>query len=189
MDFRPLVRAEACWRTWDRAGLQRVVLWAGENEIVAEGAVVVPGEDGFAAAFRIACDAGWRVREAEVRVAGGPALVLASDGEGRWTGPGGERLGTLDGCIDVDLQASPLTNVLPIRRTKFRRGDIRTFQMVYIPFPSLKPFVDEQRYTCLEPCGLYRYEAADGSFAAELPVDEDGLVLDYPSLFRRVRRD
>ena len=27
----------------------------------------------------------------------------------------------------------------------------------------------------------------DGSFEAELPVDEDGLVVDYPSLFERIR--
>ena len=34
---------------------------------------------------------------------------------------------------------------------------------------------------------LYLFENLDGSgFSAELPVDEDGLVLDYPDLFRRV---
>jgi len=43
--------------------------------------------------------------------------------------------------------------------------------------------VSEQRYTCLER-GLYRFEA--GRFEAELPVDADGLVLDYPGLFRRI---
>jgi hypothetical protein len=33
----------------------------------------------------------------------------------------------------------------------------------------------------------YRYESLDGSgFSAELAVDADGLVLDYPGLFRRV---
>jgi hypothetical protein len=34
---------------------------------------------------------------------------------------------------------------------------------------------------------LYLFENLDGSgFAAELPVDEDGVVPDYPDLFRRV---
>jgi hypothetical protein len=34
---------------------------------------------------------------------------------------------------------------------------------------------------------LYLFESLDGSgFKAELPVDEDGFVLDYPQLFQRV---
>jgi hypothetical protein len=34
---------------------------------------------------------------------------------------------------------------------------------------------------------LYLFENLDGSgFRAELPVDEDCIVLDYPDLFRRV---
>jgi uncharacterized protein len=46
--------------------------------------------------------------------------------------------------------------------------------------------VDEQRYTCLKRHSLYRYEAVDRSFSADLPVDPDGLVTDYPGLFERV---
>jgi uncharacterized protein len=34
---------------------------------------------------------------------------------------------------------------------------------------------------------LYLFENLDGSdFKAELPVDEDGIVIDYPELFLRV---
>jgi hypothetical protein len=33
---------------------------------------------------------------------------------------------------------------------------------------------------------LYRYEAVDRSFTADLTVDEDGLVTEYPGLFVRV---
>jgi hypothetical protein len=31
--------------------------------------------------------------------------------------------------------------------------------------------------------GLYRFLSLDGSFTADLPVDADGLVVDYPELF------
>jgi len=58
--------------------------------------------------------------------------------------------------------------------------------MVYIPFDTLEPFVDGQLYTCLVPASHYLYEAEDGAFSAELPVDEDGLVTDYPTLFKRL---
>jgi hypothetical protein len=59
--------------------------------------------------------------------------------------------------------------------------------MVYVTVPGLRPEPDHQRYVCLGVDvggGLYRYESA--GFAADLSVDADGLVLDYPGLFRRV---
>jgi hypothetical protein len=42
---------------------------------------------------------------------------------------------------------------------------------------------ERQRYGCLEAQadgGLYRFEALPSGFTAELPVDADGLVIDYP---------
>ncbi len=59
--------------------------------------------------------------------------------------------------------------------------------MAYVPFDTFKPVVDEQRYRCLEQDRLYRYEAVDRSFTADLTVDEDGLVTDYPGLFTRIQ--
>jgi hypothetical protein len=38
----------------------------------------------------------------------------------------------------------------------------------------------------LQPGRLYRYQALDRSFSADLSVDGDGLVIDYPTLFERV---
>ncbi len=44
-------------------------------------------------------------------------------------------------------------------------------------------------YTCREADadgGCYLYEGPFRAFRAELPVDADGLVLDYPEIFRRI---
>ena len=96
----------------------------------------------------------------------------------------------LDGCIDVDLAGSPFTNTLPIRRAGLvAGGEAIEFRMAYVPFDTFKPVVDEQRYRCLEADRLYRYEAVDRSFAADLTVDEDGLVTDYPGLFADFRAE
>src|SRR5438093_468956 len=57
--------------------------------------------------------------------------------------------------------------------------------------PEMELLTDRQRYTPLESFahgGLYRYESLESNFIAELPVDSDGLVIDYPSLFRSVWR-
>ena len=59
-------------------------------------------------------------------------------------------------------------------------------RMVYVPFDTFEPIVDGQTYTCIEPGRRFLYEAADRSFSAELSIDGDGLVTDYPSLFERM---
>jgi hypothetical protein len=55
--------------------------------------------------------------------------------------------------------------------------------MAYVSVPSLTVRPVRQRYTQLEP-GFFHYES--GSFRTELPVDEAGFVLDYPSYWGRV---
>lgn len=63
---------------------------------------------------------------------------------------------------------------------------------MYIETPQLSTTVSEQRYTCLEvsPAGVrYRFESLENEvsgFTAELQLDSEGLVVDYPALFRRV---
>ena len=69
---------------------------------------------------------------------------------------------------------------------RFREIAARHIRWKPVDGSGLEPTVDFRRYRCLEPCRLYRYEAVDRSFSADLPVDEDGVVLDYPTLFDRI---
>jgi uncharacterized protein len=62
-------------------------------------------------------------------------------------------------------------------------ADIR---VAYLAVPDLTVRAADQRYTCLDPGRLYRYEGVTSGFVAELPVDPDGLVVDYPGFFRRI---
>ena len=62
-----------------------------------------------------------------------------------------------------------------------------TFASVAVPEMDVKPV--RQRYTCLHESsegGLYKYEGLGTGFEAHLPVDDVGLVLDYPGLCRRL---
>ena len=52
--------------------------------------------------------------------------------------------------------------------------------------PDLTVFPSDQRYTAIDSTLLYRFESIESGFTAELPVDEDGFVLDYPGLFKRL---
>jgi hypothetical protein len=61
--------------------------------------------------------------------------------------------------------------------------------MAWIFAPELSVHAQAQAYTRLAD-RLYLFEKLDDSgFRAELPVDEHGLVLDYPDLFRRVKEN
>jgi hypothetical protein len=182
MAFRPLRPLIVRWLPDSGAGLQQVSIAPHRNGVRARGVVIGP----VAFTFTIDCDETWATRRVELVTLGGRALTLHGDGKGRWRDGRGQRLPRFDGCIDVDLEGSPFTNTLPIRRLDLtpRSGRVEC-AMVYVPLATTRPVVDRQVYRCIAAGSLYGYEAADGSFAAEISVDRDGLVVDYPPLFHR----
>lgn len=134
---------------------------------------------------------GWRRR-----------LVLLHDGAGGWVvdllddegdvpgGPWDGSLPDLSEALDIDIENSPLTNTMPIRRHGFQRGGSGDFVMAFITTPGLRVEASPQRYEYLrtsEEGSVVRYISRDGDFRADLELDEDGLLTFYPRLARRVR--
>lgn len=178
----------ARWQDWDAKGIEHLNLREGPREIVAESVVVGTADDSvFAIRYRVRCDKSWRVRSAEIGIVGSDRKIeIAGDGKGNWSGASGKPLPKLAGAIDIDLSASPFTNTLPIRRLKLRAGQSAEIVTVYILVPALTITTDPQRYTCLEPLKRYRYESIDSDFKRDIEVDNRGLVVTYPGLFRRL---
>src|SRR5438093_248859 len=85
---------------------------------------------------------------------------------GRWT-PNGTECPAVAGCVDLDLNFSPSTNLLPIRRLDLPIGGRAAVRAAWLRFPgfTLEPL--EQVYHRIDE-GTYRYESAGGSFIAEL---------------------
>jgi hypothetical protein len=177
----------ARWQAWEGSefGLEHLDLRSESGGIRAAGIVI--GTDGgpFGLFYRLRMDARWHIRDARLETTTGARLHLRSDGEGRWT-MDGAALPALDGCIDIDIESTPFTNTLPIRRLDFALGDARTLRLAYVRVPTLAVAEGSQRYTALSPGRLYRFESLDHDFVADLPVDRHGLVRDYPELFRRL---
>lgn len=180
------------WTPWDGLGLEHLRLVTSEGAVVANGLVIgLEAGRPFRISYEVRCDALWRVREVRAAAPDSerPVLELLADGEGRWKRRGGEPVPELDGCIDVDISATPFTNTLPIRRLGLRPGESEELTVTYVRVPELLVGPERQRYGCLEAQadgGLYRFEALPGGFTAELPVDSEALLIDYPGLFRRV---
>ena len=183
---------EVIWVPWEGPGLEHLRLVTSDGGAVANGLVIgLEAGRPFRIGYEIRCDGRWRVREvrAEAPDLERPVLELLADGEGYWKRRGGEPMPELDGCIDVDISATPFTNTLPIRRLGLKLGESEELMVTYVRVPELLVGPERQRYGCLEEQtdgGLYRFEAQPSGFTAELPVDADGLVIDYPGLFRRV---
>jgi uncharacterized protein len=185
------VEREVMWAPWEGPGLEHLRLVTNDDGVVASGLVMgLEAGRPFRIGYEIRCDERWRVREVRVAtpVSGPPVLELLADGEGHWKRGGGEPVPELDGCIDVDISATPFTNTLPIRRLGLEPGESEELTVTYVRVPELLVGPERQRYGCLEAKadgGLYRFEALPSGFTAKLPVDAEGLVLDYPGLFRR----
>ena len=179
------------WSACDDPGLEHLRLAVSNDAVVADGMVlgVAQGRP-FRVAYEVRCDPLWRVRAVRVGVPGTePRVDLLSDGEGTWTSSDGRAVPELEGCEYVDISVTPFTNTLPIRRLGLAPGESAEISVAYIEGTELQARPEPQLYTCLEKRdggGLYRFLSLDGGYTADLPVDSDGLVLDYPGLFERV---
>ncbi|MCX4704991.1 putative glycolipid-binding domain-containing protein [Streptomyces sp. NBC_01373] len=110
-------------------------------------------------------------------------LDLRRDDGGRWT-RNGERIPQVDGALDCDLGLCPLSNTMPVLRHGLHRepGE-REFLMAWVRVPELTVEPSRQTYTHL---GHGRVRFASGDFRSDLEFDEDGCVVDYPGLARRL---
>jgi hypothetical protein len=95
----------------------------------------------------------------------------------------GRRCPEVEGCLDVDLSFSPITNLLPIRRTELAIGMNVAVRAAWLRFPELLLAPLEQTYERLGEF-QYRYESRNGAFVAVLETNEAGLVTHYPGLWQ-----
>ena len=186
--------ASVFWRPLDEIGLEHLLLSMSDDGIRADGMILQTkaGRGPFRARYRIEAGPDWTMRACHIRVEepGRPErrLDLRVDGESRWRDEAtGNPLPALEGCREVDIQVSPFTNSLPIGRLKLAADEAREILAAYITVPEITLSRAPQRYTRLAR-DRYRYEGLGTGFAADLSIDADGLVLDYPGIFQRVER-
>ena len=174
------------WESLAGVGIEHLDLTLSEAGALAVGTVVGSRNTArYGLRYQIRCDPAWCVREVIIDGAMRPEVHLLEDGNGHWWAAAGDSLSALDGCIDIDIAATPFTNTLPIRRMDLAAGNRRQILVAYVRSPGAAVAPAEQAYTCIEPRQRYRYESLSSGFSVDLPVDPDGLVLDYPGLFRR----
>ena len=174
------------WRRLDQPGHESARLsLRGSRWYLTGTAVFAHREQSCRLDYAVVCDAQWQTVSG--RVAGwigseSVEIELAADSSRHWYLNGIE-CPPVAGCIDLDLNFSPSTNLLPIRRLDLPIGGEAAVRAAWLRFPgfTLEPL--EQLYRRLDE-KTYRYESAGGKFMRELRVNAEGFVTSYPDFWR-----
>lgn len=182
--------ADIGWAALAWPGLEHVIVSYDADGFRARGQLVLAEEGLCSVRYQLTCDSGWRFRALTIGVTSANAdkrLSLVAGADGHWRA-NGQRRPDLDDCVDIDINCTPLTNTLPIRRLDWSRSGSCRLDVAYVSVPELEVRSVWQRYTQLgtgaEGHPAFRYES--DSFRADLIVDESGFVVDYPELWQRV---
>ncbi len=171
------------WRRLDEPGLELMHLVKRDDDIQVTSDLVHAGENPFSLRYSWSLDSSWRTRSLQLAVRRkGRDQVCHVDrtGPAAWSVDGRSRP-DLNGCVELDVSATPFCNALAIHHLEAMTGEL-TVSFVRLPELSIVPSL--QRYEAMGP-GQWRYidlGAAKG-FTAMLTFDSQGLVQHYEGLF------
>lgn len=180
----------ASWRhEGARTGFEVAFFGVDDDGVWVEGTTVAT-EDGVSwiVDYAIRLDDSWRTRSARITARGGGSLVVTAieaDGMGQWW-VDGVAAPEVQGCLDLDLEASAMTNTFPVHRLRLAAGRAVAAPAAYVRAVGLKVGRLEQTYSRTGE-GRYDYAAPAFDFTCQLSYDRHGLVLDYPGIASRVR--
>ncbi len=183
----------AAWRhLGTREGFEAVTLHRSGTGYGLRGqATAVRDREAWAVGYLLALDERWITQRARVwgwSTRGEYERVLEADGPGRWR-VDGRAAPELDGCLDVDLEASAVTNTVPVHRLRLDVGASADAPAVYVRALDFDAERLDQTYARLDDDGAnlrFQYRAPTFDFEARIVFDRVGLVLDYPGIASRV---
>jgi uncharacterized protein len=193
MPFLPLPTSAAWLHQDARSGFEVVHVQPLDDGHLLTGTTTAV-EDGqpWVVDYEIRVGPGWRTRRARVTGRsdiGRRSRLVEADGDGRWR-VDGEPAPHLDGCLDVDLESSAMTNALPVHRLALPTGATAPAPAAYVRALDLAVERLEQQYTRVadrDGQQRYDYTAPRFGFSGRLVYDETGLVLTYPGIAVRAR--
>lgn len=183
----------AVWRhVGEPDGFECAFFRVEDDLLVVEGqTIALDRDDVWAVGYSIRVDDSWCIRDARVavRTARGVGVVDLEHVGSRWFVEG-QHVPELDGCEDLDLDASACTNAFPLHRLALPVGGRADAPAVHVAAPELRVGRLEQVYEHLDDRdggSRYRYRAPQVSFDSVIRFDGSGLVDDYPTIAERVR--
>ena len=180
--------------------MQKTLLWTGREYRSLERCVITTSNTGariestisgyyenkiYKVDYSIETNDRWETQFFEVRSRidnRSEIFTLKKDGNGNWND--GKKADKFPGCVDIDISLTPFTNSLPLNRMRLPLNEERVVQILYIDVLASRISPVRQRYVRLSEL-LYHFENIPNDFQADILVDEDGFVVNYPGLFVR----
>jgi uncharacterized protein len=178
--------ASVLWHDREGLGAERCRLHETDSGFLVVG-VAVFANAGLPAIgrYEVVVDRAWRTRKVWAEIDDGRTIreiELEADGLGRWRLAGADA-DVGDGCIDVDLNFSPSTNTLPIRRLELEIGASATIRALWLRLSDLSLEAVEQ---CYERISENRWQYSSGAFRAEIVTGAQRLISDYEGIWRAI---
>lgn len=205
----PTLPKSLFWRRTDTAGADHALI-DDAHGLVARGVAVAATPLPYTCRYELVTDEAWATVRLEVSAEGGGWLrtVRLERAAGRWRVttaeqgdldralvaaghspaglPGTEEPDRLAAAVDADLSAAPLFNTLPVRRLgllNMPAGTEGTVDVAWVLLPSLEVLPAQQHYAAVGDGATVRFSSR--SFKADLALDADGYVTQYPGLAER----
>ena len=169
------------WRRLDTTGLETVRVYSDDEGWYLDGsAIFLHEEKPCRLEYLIECDIDWNTVFVSLDGwLGDEPVDIEIDAEnGKWF-LNAQEIAAVDGCVDIDLNFSPATNLLPLKRLDLAVGESKTVRAAWLKFPSFELEPLDQTYTRIDNSTV-RYESGGGKFVRDLTINEDGMVIEYP---------
>ncbi len=174
------------WQRIDTPGVEYAEV-AFNPLVIAGHLVCVDGGALAAVQYEVVCDdAGQTLRASLRRDSDGETdrLEVSRGANGVWM-VNGSVVPAVAGVLDIDIALTPSTNVLPLRRLALSVGEAADVTAAWVRFPAFDIVPLRQRYR-RTGARTYEYTSLEHGFAADLTVDEGGMVIDYGAIWRRL---
>ncbi|MCK9531206.1 MAG: putative glycolipid-binding domain-containing protein [Gammaproteobacteria bacterium] len=173
------------WRRLDMPGHDACGLWLTAKGWCLKGtAVLVLAGMPCWLSYEVSGEVPWLTRCGRVTGCLGTRtldLRMVALADGRWQLNGIEQpVGA--GCVDLDLNFTPATNLIPLRRLDLAVGEAADAPAAWLDIPDGGLMRLEQHYQRVGP-DAYDYRAPGIGYAATLQVAETGFVTRYPGLW------
>lgn len=165
---------------------------AVDGLVVQGGVTATEAGDAWSLQYRIVVNAGWETTQVEAHSltsSSDHSSLLAERRDGHWTVNGNERP-DLDGCVDVDFEASVATNTLAVRRLDLDTPALQQVPAAFVRSGDLSVERIEQAYACTAHTrDRVRFDYVSTTFGLRCRLDFDaaGVLVTYPDLGRRHR--
>lgn len=181
---------ELIWQHIDAPGWEHVRIISDHPGWTVFDSILVRQHAGLVlrGGYTLVVDKQWRTLELRLMLETSPGTMegihLLTEGDGRWTDANDQHIPELDGCLDVDIDWTPLTNALPVHRLRIKEGEEHAVPVVHISLPTMSIQPETHRYHRLNDSDV-THSVGDDNIIHALSMGNDGFVVQYPERFLR----